>query len=410
MANYNIITRYPKHGDILVLDAGKQKKFITLESYSNISLPSSWTVVGVVEWARGKKCLCVHKTNASKKWAEKFLWKIEGYSLDGTDHSVTFTINKVSCSVTYNATDLAALASQLNAVVKATDFGGHSYSVYVRGDVLVLQHDTYTTHLAVTASGVSVSAYVGSELTVTAVMERYNGNRGGEGVVVNLNRALINFKSDISSGTYNPSTDVTSLSRTYPICLPAYLGTSQYQSDHCAFLRSYYGEGEEGWIKFMQRMMVVSPSSFGIMIQDGRENTYALAGQTYTDRDSGEQKPLYPAFDYAAAVGYDCDGLREGDWYLPSMSEVADIMEDVTYPAIYENGASKSVARAAADPVNRALNAIGGSAIGNSSYVWSSCRYGSNNAWYYNGVYAFASYDYFYYGVLAVPSVLLDLA
>lgn len=407
---YNVITKYPKHGDILVLDADKQKRFITLESYSDIALPASWTKVGVVEWVRGRKCFCVHKTNSSQKWAEKFLWKIEGYSLDGADHSVTFTINKVSCSVTYNATDIASLASQLNAVVKATDFGGHSYSVYERGGVLVLQHDTYTTYLGVTASGVSVSAYVGSELTATATMERYNGARSGEGAVINLNRALISFMSDTSSEAYNPSTDITSLSRTYPICLPAYLGTSQYQSDHCAFLRAYYGEGEEGWLKFMQRQMAVNPSSFGIMPQDGKTNTYALAGQTYTDRDSGEQKPLYPAFDYAAAVGYDCDGLREGDWYLPSMSEVADIMEDVTYPAKYENGASKSVARADADPVNRALNAIGGSSIGNSSYVWSSCRSSTISAWYCLGNGGFAGSYYFYVRLLAVPSVLLDLA
>ena len=410
MANYNIITRYPKHGDILVLDANRQKRFITLESYSSISLPSTWAAVGVVEWVRGKKCFCVHKANTSKKWAEKFLWKITGYSLDGASHTVSFTINSKTCSVTYAASDLSSLATQLNTAVKAFDFGGHSYSVYVRGSVLVLQHDTYTTHLDVKASGVSVSSYTGSELTASSAMERLSGARSGDGSGLNLDRMLIFFKADSADTRWNPSSDVTSLSRTYPICLPAYLGTSQNQSDHCAYLRSVYGGGEEGWIKFMKRQMIVNPSAFGIMTQDGKTNTYALAGQTYTDRDGGGEKPLYPAFDYCAAVGYDCDGLRKGDWYLPSVAEVADIMADVTYPAAYVDGAGKSVARSAADPVNRALNAIGGSAIGNGSYVWSSCRIAGNFAWHYNGNRGIADGSYFYSTYLAVPSVLLDLA
>ncbi len=408
---HNVITKYPKHGDILVIDADGQKRFITLESYSDIALPASWTKVGVVEWVRGRKCFCVHKTNSSQKWAEKFLWKISGYTLDGADHSVTFTINKVSASVTYNATDIATLASQIDAVVRATDFGGHSYSCYVRADEVILQHDTYTTYLAVTATGVSVSAYVAPELTATSTMERFNGARSGEGAVMSLDRALIYFMSDNSSATYNPSSVLTSIRTTYPICLPGYLGTSQHRDkDCCKILRDYYGEGEDGWIKFMKRQMVVNPSSFGIMPQDGKQNTYALAGQTYKDRDSGEQKPLYPAFDYAAEVGYDCDGLRVGDWYLPSIAEVADIMDDVTYPAIYKDGKSTSVARADADPVNRALNAIGGSAIGNSSLVWSSCRCNAYIAWYCYGGNGFASFSGFYNRYLAVPSVLLDLA
>ncbi len=407
---YNVITKYPKCGDILVLDADKKMRFITLDSYSDLSLPSSWTRVGVVGRVRGRKCFCVHKTNAAQEWAKKFLWAVKGYSLDGADHAVSITANSATCSVTYNATDLGSLASQLNAAVKPFDFGGHSYSVYVRDGELILQHDTYTTYVAVSASGLTVAARVAPELTASAVMERLNGTRSGEGAVINLDRALIYFTADLSSTVYNPSSDVTSIARAYPLCLPAYLGTSQHQSDHCALLRSKYGEGVDGWIRFMKRQMIINPSAFGAMVQDGKANTYALAGQTYADRDIGEQLPLYPAVDYCAAVGYDCDGLREGDWYLPGIAEVADILSGVTYPAVYEDGASKSVARSDADPLNRGLNAIGGSAIGNSSNVWSSVRYNASLAWYCYGNLGFAAYHYFYYRGLAVPSVLLNLA
>ncbi len=411
MAIYNITVRVPKRGDIVVIDAEKDYQFIALETFSALALPSGWQAVGAVARVWGRRCLCIHKTSASQKWAEKFLWRLTGYTLDGTDRAVSITANGATCSVTYNATDLSTLASQLDAAVRPFDFGGHSYSVYVRDGELILQHDTYTTYVAVSATGVSVSARVAPELTADSRMERYNGARSGEGPVMNLDRALIYFSGDLSSTAYNPSSDVASIATTYPVCLPAYLGTSQYQSDHCALLRSRYGEGREGWMKYMKRQMIINPSAFGAMTQDGRENTYKLAGQTYTDRDGGGQLPLYPASDYAAAVEYGCDGLRKGDWFLPSIADVADIMAGITYPAVYdeETGASEAVSRADSDPLNRALYAIGGTAIGNGSSVWSSCRYSTSGAWNYHGS-GFANRYSFYGTYLAVPSVLLDLA
>ncbi len=410
MAIYNITVRVPKRGDIVVIDADKDYQYIALETFSALALPSSWQVVGEVYKVRGENVYVRHKTAASKKWAEVFLWKITGYSLDGADHAVSFTINSKTCSVTYNAADLASLAAQLNAAVSAFDFGGHNYTVYVRGDDLVLQHNTYTTYLGVSASDVSVTQNVGPELTASSTMLRRNGTRSGAGSVLSRDRSLIYFMADLSSTTYNPASDVTSLQSTYPICLPAYLGTSQYQSDHCALLRSHYGEGVEGWLKFMRDMGVVSPWDYGAMAQDGKTNTYALAGQTYLASD-GTQKTLYPAFDYCADVEYDCDGLRKGDWYLPGIDEVADMVAGITYPAVYDedSGTSKYVTVSDADALTRGANVIGGTIIDNNNYIWSSCRYSANLAGSYSGYLGFAGSSYFCYAVLAVPATLLKV-
>ena len=157
--------------------------------------------------------------------------------------------------------------------------------------------------------------------------------------------------------------------------------------------------------------MVVHPSMTGIFkpeYRDGKVNTYKLAGQTYIDAD-GEAKVLYPAFDYVAGVGFDgVSGFAKGEWYLPSTYELADIIRDVTYPAIYKDGAQVNVARADADVVNRALNAIGGTAISNGSYTWSSCRYNTSVAWYFGG-YGFGGGYGYCSRCAAIPCVLYRL-
>lgn len=406
----NVLVDVPKQGDIVVIDSNKEYQYIALESFAKADLPSDWQIAAEVYDVRGEDVRARHPSVADRRWADVFLWKIYNYDLDGADHAVTLTINKVAASVTYNATDLDTLASQLNAVVSATDFGGHNYTVYARDGVLTLQHNTYTTYLAVTATGVSVTQNVAPELEASYIMLRRNGQRSGEGAVVNPHRSLIYYMQDLSSTTYNPASDVTSLQRTYPICLPAYLGTSKHQSDHCALLREHYGEGTDGWLRFMEDMGIVCPWEGGIMMQSGKENTYKLAGQTYTAAD-GTQKALYPAFDFCAEKEYDCDGMRLGDWYMTDFDEVNSLVGPVTYPAIYdrESGTSKSVAIADADVLTRGASAIGATIIGNNNYVWSSCRYNADNAWCFYGNYGFAYGSYFCNSYLAVPSVLLKV-
>jgi hypothetical protein len=62
-----------------------------------------------------------------------------------------------------------------------------------------------------------------------------------------------------------------------------------------------------------------------------------------------------------------------------------------------------------ADPVNRALNAIGGSAISNGSHFWSASRCSAINAWYSSGI-GFLSYNFMCVSFLALPVALLDVS
>lgn len=405
-------TTSPNKGDIVCYDAEKNVKFIRFDETFD-GVPSGLTAMGVVTRRQGNEVSILHKTSASHKWAEVFLWRLTGFVLDGASHTMTLTTQSVTATVNYSATTIEEVASQIDTVVRPMTFGTHKYTCYVREGEVILQHDTYTAYSAVTATGATITAWVGSEMTANSYMERWNGQRSGEGSILNMNRSLLYYRSDNSSTSYNPNTDVTSINRGYPICLPAYLGTSQYQSDHCAFLRRYYGEGMEGWLKFMEAQRVVYPSMTGAFkpeYRDGKVNTYKLAGQTYKKAD-GSQAVLYPALDYVASQGYEgVKGFEQGDWYLPSIYELADIIRDVAYPAVYKDGAQVNVARADADIVNRALNAIGGSVLQNSSVTWSSCRYGTSGAWLFYGYVGFASGSYYYSSCVALPCVLYKLA
>ena len=386
-----VLTKAPERGDIGVLDAEKKLRFITFESFDLTRLPEGWVVVAPVEWRRGRK-VKMNRVLGNYKWAKYFLWNVTGYETDGASHAISFAV----------------------AVVSAFDFGGQKYHVYVRDGHLILSHDTYASYLAVTATGVTVAARVGTELPASTATARYNGAKTGDGSVINMDRALIYFRADLSSTTYNPASDVASIARTYPVCLPAYLGTSQYQSDHCAVLRAYYGEGEEGWMKFMKAMMALYPSVYGVfndaIYGDGPKNTYLLAGQRAEDHD-GNDDQMYPAFDAVAAFDLGADGFRAGDWYMPNIGEIVELKRGITFPARYVKGTgSVNVAAKDADLLSRAYDKAGLSQLSNSSSAWASSRYGTGYAWIYYGYFGGAYNNYFYGAVQAIAAVLFELS
>ena len=216
-----VLTTRPKKGDICVLDATRAIRYISLETYAASLLPSGWQVVGFVEWTRGS-LVKVDRVLGAYEWAKYFLWEVTGYTADGASHAFSFSVTvsgtAYTCSGNYTGNDIDEVAASMNAIVKPFDFGGHKYHVFVRDGKLILQHDTYTAYLAVTPTGVAVTQAVGVEIPASTGMPRKNGARTGEGSVMSLNRALIYFRSDMASGTYNPATDVTSIARGYPIC------------------------------------------------------------------------------------------------------------------------------------------------------------------------------------------------
>ena len=421
--NVVVSIRSARTGSIVVLDGNSALHFIALDTYSPTSFPSNYSVVGVVAVGvdhpdyRGKIAI-VHKANASKAWSQIYSYRLTGYTLDGTDRTGVLSIREASNSwasnvdyeVAYNADNLDDFIDQLNEFLQDTTnpaFQTQNWRAIKNGEAvdLVFIFSDYRQASDSGKTGFALSANLLPEILATSAMLRRNGQRSGSGGIINWDRAIAYFSQDNSSTTYNPASDVTSPKLGYPICKPGYLGTSQYQSDHCAALRAIYGEGEAGWLKFMASFFPVAPTQYGIMgdkktYGDSKTNTYKMAGKTFEKQD-GTTVPSFPAADYCAAVTYNHDLLSLGNWVLPDAELVGSILKTIKYGT----SASRN-----ADPVNRALLAIGGSAISNGSYVWSSSRFSAGYAWC-----ALGSGGYFSDGVLcgtclALPVVLLDVS
>ena len=154
----------------------------------------------------------------------------------------------------------------------------------------------------------------------------------------------------------------------------------------------------------MKTMLPVRPTEYGSVgdkakYGDSMKNTRYLASQKYVDAD-GNTQPISPAADFAANINYDHELLKKGQWVLPDSDLLFDVIGGIEYPTTNDRNA---------DVINRALKAIGASALGNNSSVWSCSRFNAFSGWYANGNYGCAySYNLFY-SYLAVPLVLLDV-
>ena len=411
-----------KTGAIAVLDGNSALHFVMPGTFNSGSFMSNYTVVGVVaigidhEDFRGKIAI-LRKNFTSRQWSYIYSFRLTGYTLDGTDRTGVLSIREASNSwaagvdytVAYNASTLDELVAQLNTFFRDatnTVFQTQDWVAIKSGDEGHLQfHFTDYRQASNTAkSGFGLTANLLPEIPASSAMLRMNGQRSGEGSISNWDRAIAYFSQDLSSTTYNPASDVTSPKLSYPICKPGYLGTSQYQSDHCAALRAIYGEGEAGWLKFMETMRPMQPTEYGPMgdketYGDSKRNTYLMAGKKFVGQD-GVEHAAFPAADDCASTTFSHVAMGKGAWVLPDIDLLVSVLKTVKYGT----SASRD-----ADPVNAGLNAIGGSALSNGSNIWSSSRYGAYSAWCSYGSFGFCNANVMCSSYLAIPLLLLDV-
>jgi len=407
------LTNLPKRGDaVLGILATNKIVFATHESMMSNTLDTSvYEYIGVVLRRSGKKVLYAYKENASKKWSDRYAFKLTGYTLDGTSRTGTLNVRTasdwgaaVAYTISYNASTLSDFVSQLNTAFQDnTNYPAlKTQDWYAELDssnnvVLHFAFSDYRQASNTGSAGFALTANLLPNCTAIANMRRNNGATGGEGAISSMERAIAYFYSDLNSSTYNPTSNVTSIARTYPICKPGYLGTSQYSggADRCADLRAVFGEGEAGWLKFMESCLPILPTDWGNMgMRNGKERTAHLASQTYVSNTQVTPKALCPAADYCANISTSV--LPKGTFWLPTTEEVAYLLKGIKYGTINDRNA---------DIVNALQNKMGGSAISNGSYFWSCLRSNTNNAWYAHG-----SYGFFYGGVMCYANVCVPVS
>ena len=374
------MTKSPKIGDIVCYDENRKVKFIALDTFHAGTFPAAWETVGVVVLRKGNKVTICSKNNEAKKFMEVYPYIVSGYTLDGVEHTAQLRLHgKPSTRTWYEFKYTANTDSEFVAQLKQflTDNGETDWSAYMDAQCrVILQYDNYTSgeYLTTTLTYVSGLTLTG-QVTVDCPQQpdfwRKCGNRGNG--VWHAERAKVYFRNDLSTPAYNPATDVNSVPE-YPICWPAFAGTSQYQSDHCLWLRQQYckdpahpTEAEwEAYIDDITHRIPYMLAGNAPKWRDGALLSEPLKGITYRATD-GTQKPLYPAVEY-------CSQFFDGKGYLPSMAEQIECFGNVTYGLT-------GVTRDKADPINRSLYAIGGSAIGCASGWWSSGRGYTGSNW-----------------------------
>lgn len=400
--------RSARTGSVAYLDGTHALRFAAPGTFKADGLPEGGEVVGVVvigvdhQDFRGEVAV-MSKTFAQAPMLERWFVRLSGYTLDGTDRTGTLSVWEASdnwaaahdYAVGYNADSAEALASQLNAYFRANEpFAAQDWVAEADGDGNVTLHYAFTHYRQASNTakdGFALAPTISLPDNRVKTIKR-NGNRKVNYTIVNWPMALVSFRGDNASTTYNPGADVTTTKINAPICLPGYLGTSEYQSDHCSYLRGVYGEGEEGWLKFMEGFLPAYLPGNG----DAKRNTYYLAGFKYAGQD-GVEKSASPAASLAANLGYDHELLKQGEWVLPDIDLVFGLVGQLKYSTTNDRDA---------DPVNSALKAIGAQALENKSNVLSAII--NNISMYRMNKGCIINY-YLYISGVSTPLVLLDV-
>ena len=413
-----------KTGAIAVLDGNSALHFVMPGTFNSGSFMSNYTVVGVVaigidhEDFRGKIAI-LRKNFTSRVWSYIYSFRLTGYTLDGNEHSGTLSVREASNSwaagvdyaITYTATTVEQLAAQLNAYFKANaPFTTQDWVAQVNDGAidLVFHYIDYRQASNAGKAGFTLAANLLPGIPASSAMLRKNGQRSGEGAISNWDRALAYYRNDNGTSAYQggrTSDQGSNVKQTYPINLPTWLGTStQNPGDFCAGLRAIYGEGEAGWLKFMETMRPMQPTEYGPMgdketYGDSKRNTYLMAGKKFVGQD-GVEHAAFPAADDCASTTFSHVAMGKGAWVLPDIDLLVSILKTVKYGT----SASRD-----ADPVNAGLNAIGGSALSNGSSIWSSSRYYAGGAWYSHGSNGYCGNNLMCSSNLALPLLLLDV-
>ena len=387
----------PKRGDYCIKKIeDKSVHYIDIDSIASISdINDGYELVGVVcEYINGEVLVVRNPVSHTDTWCDILQYVLGGYTLDGTDQSGVLSIRddinataNTDYTIPYNATTKEDLVEQLNVFFANNDaFKNQGFFASVADDkVIIHYYFTFANQSYIAGkNGFTLTQNTMPDVIASTKFRRKNGAQSGEGVISNMERALAHFRDDNSRTDYNPKNVVTSVKLQYPICLPGYLGISSYRDgDKCEFLRSVYGEGEEGWKRFMKSFLPVHPTDYGIINTTGKELTKVLASKRYNDIDKvGE--PMCKAAYYCYSMT--STTIDEGEFWLPGVQELSIILDGINYGTVSDRYA---------DIVNKALYKVGWASISNDTYYWSVCRNSYYVGWRSTGYGIFFSSSFF---------------
>ena len=219
---------------------------------------------------------------------------------------------------------------------------------------------------------------------------------------INANQVVPTGPMTSINSVPNPNSSVIWILSTLPA------KKADFDSDsNCTFLRDNFASYDE----YLESWMVKFPCSAGGQITEfpsGKENTYKLAKCTFRDITNGTavRSTLYPAANWAAGISVNGPKLDEGNWWLPSVAEMTQMMRDITYGTSFWTANPDIV-----NSVLRKLTSItnsGWTMLSASTFRWTSSRYGQYDAYNYDGNHGYLRNFGFYSADTVAPITLYE--
>lgn len=186
-------------------------------------------------------------------------------------------------------------------------------------------------------------------------------------------------------------------------------------SNYCQLFRDNFVDYKD----YFESMMIKNPHTIGLIASEtsGKENTKKLAKYKYLDFDFTSSVPLYPAAYYTNNINVPITGLSKGNWYLPSVAELAEINDGLNFSTSYwaENGEldiiNKTIITLRQGKVYDGNGTVidtynGWSLIMPEKYMWSSSLYSENTPYLYNSnTGGITTFDTAYQDYCAIPII-----
>ena len=358
-----IVKRVPEIGDAMI-NTPNGFRFVGNDATSEFFADNP--TVGVVFYVRGRNGLLTPGDIGTFKWSDVADFEIT--KIPDTSGTLAVTLQGVAVGdfeYTRAEGTLEEFVSQLNLWL-ATNAA--KWEAYMYNGKAYLQLSDYTAYSNTnTITGCTLVKLIGSELASETVSSSSNHVRQFTTYNGMCRQRLEEWATNNTDKNCNPTTRMngtTQLFSTFPVSKTYYDGE----------LGDGLRENHATYQEYLDATMTLPfEMNRGIMqYRDGKRNTELLIAKRLLKR--GEEVCPYTAALKASQYDSGMDGYRAGDYWLPSMHELAILMRDIT------TGTTKGD-----DVINTQLKKAGLGAISSTSNGWSSSRCYTDSAWGYHG-------------------------
>lgn len=343
--NFEKAKKYATKGDAIYFDGDGVIHVIDGKSVNSSTIADGWTYVGPVAKVRDGKAMILNKEeNTSIKFASCWQYEITGIKYNQSN-TIQFQQAKTSGSVnigdpfTFTPTDIDDAVDKIDEFLRdnvgGTDAGaGWNYNWHceklpnpsgVDSVVVVADNNVdYRQYASIinssgTTTGITSNQNMCNFLPAYTTLLRNNSGNGYR----------VGFIKDRLLEYYATNTTIANPTSMVPVNSENdIVSKTQFEENqYCADLRDAYGTFE----KYIESVMLAWPSNEGNQVNmngTGKEYTELLAARKHKNL-SGTETATYPAATYSSEVGYEAEGLEEGNWYMPDAIEFFEIFNDM---------------------------------------------------------------------------------